>query len=295
MRPYELYVRFLVTKGISSYEEVNNSLSELGLRSITQQAFETQYHIVHDNVPEPISKQIFSKRYEGTFLKWMKHLDVQELWTLEKPFITPETAKYRLVYDINYDPALMLTLNALIVKGCNHVDIVQDINMKFSYMLKEKHIEIYQKFFCNPQIMKRSDWKDYIRAAGDQEKSILFTALTEPIDILKSSLDLPSRVDVSGSLQQLLVASYHKAKHYLKMNDVSANREARAWVGTTLALADKYQKYSKADIGDFAKSVQMEFDLINTDFQTPDEELLAELRMKNEPKGDDRVQKEGEE
>lgn len=287
MRPYELYTRFLITRGISDYKEVNELLKDQGLKAISQENFEKQYHVVHDNVPEPISKQMFSKRYEPVFLKYMHHLEVGELWELEKPFIKPEKARLRLIYDINYDPHMRLVINALIMKDCKADEIVQDINMKFSYMLNKQHVELYRKFFWNPNIMKRVDWKNYLSDCDSQEKSVLFTALTEPLDILKSSLDLPSRVDVSGSLQQMFVASYHKARHYLKLNDVNANREARAWVSTTLALADKYQKYSKADIGDFAKAVQMEFDMIDTDFQTPDEELLAELRSKNEPKGDD--------
>jgi hypothetical protein len=287
MKPYDLYVRFLVTKGVPGHQEVNDLLKEVSLKPISEDEFEKQYHIVHDNITKPISDQIANQKFEGAFLKYMGLLQVRELWQIEKPFLTPETAKHRLVYDIHHDPIMRLTINALIMKNMAVPDIVQDINMKFSYMLRDEHVMIYKKFFWNPEIMTRASWKSYLPLCDGQEKATLFTALTEDLDTVKNFLELPSRVDVSGSLQNLLVQSYHKAKHYLKLNTVEGNREARAWVGTVLAVAEKHQKYSRADVGDFAKSIQMEFDYVTADFDTPDNELLKELQAKNMPKGDD--------
>ena len=159
--------------------------------------------------------------------------------------------------------------------------------MKFAYMVKEIHIQIYAKFFFNAAAMLRKDWKDYLPLTDGQERLILFTALSEPLDTLKTALDLPSRLDISGSLQNLLVGSYQKAKHFMKSNSPEANKEARAWIGVMLSVSEKHQKYSKADIGDFSKSIQMEFDYIDNTFYSPDEHTMLELQSKNMPKVDE--------
>ena len=288
MKPYDLYIRFLVTKGCSGHEEVNKFLDDLNLKHISDAEFEAQYHIVHDNIPKPISDQIASQKYEGSFLKWMSVLQVRELWDIEPKFRTPETARLRLIYDIHHDPVMRITLNSLITKAQKIPDIVQDINMKFSYMLKEEHVALYIKFFWNSSSMTRKAWREYLKLVNGNERNLLFIALTEPLEALKTHLELPTRIEISSSLSNLLTSSYQKAKHYLRINSPDAGREARAWIGTTLAIAEKYQKYSKADTGDFAKSIQMEFDYVQNDFLTPDSELLAELQAKNAPKGDEK-------
>jgi hypothetical protein len=200
---------------------------------------------------------------------------------MEKKFATPESLKRRLVYDIKNDPIMRLTMNALIVKGCKITDIVQDINMKFAYMIKDDHVKVYRKFFCNPEIMSRKSWKAYLRDLSGEERAMYFLSLTEDLSAVKVALDLPTSIDISGSLQTLLVSTYQKAKFYLTLNSEDANKEARAWITTMLSVAEKHQKYSKADIGDFAKSVQMEFDYVNNEFETPDEAVLKELAAKN--------------
>ena len=290
VRPYDLYVRFLITKGVASYQEVNALLTEISLPTITSDDYDRQYTTVQDNIAKPVSDQITTGKHEGPFLRWMGVLQVRELWTIEKRYQTPETLKLRLLYDIHNDPILRLAIHALITKQCKAEDIAQDINVKFSYMLTAEHITIYRKFFWNPEIMTRRSWRDYLSRVDGQEKTTLFMALSGPLDELKTFLDMPSKVDVSGGLQSLLVSSYGKAKHYLKLNTAEAGKEARAWISTALSVAEKYQKYSRADVGDFAKSLQMEFDYVQTDFVTPDEELLKELRSKNEPKGEDNGQ-----
>lgn len=282
MRPYSLYVRFLATKGIESCEEANQLLAEQDLNPVDEYEWDEVYQFVHGKLPESISNQILTKRYEGEeFLRHMNFIEVGELWKMEKKYATPETMKHRLIFDIKNDPIMRLTLNALIVKGCKNQDIVQDINMKFAYMIKEDHVRLYKKYFCNPEIMKRKDWKAFLKGTAGEERNMYFLALTQDLSAVKVALDLPTTIDISASLQTLLVSTYEKAKFYLALNSENANKEARSWISTMLAVTEKHQKYSKADIGDFAKSVQMEFDYVNNEFDTPDEATLKELAAKN--------------
>ena len=176
-QPYELYIRFLATKGIEEVDEVNEQLKELSLPTVRPEYFDKIYTFVHDSVPQPTSNQILSKRYDGDFLKWMKVIDVQELWLFEKKYRTQESTYIRLAYDIHTDPKVRHTVNALMLNNESLGDICQSVNNKYSYMLKPEHLKIYNKFFWNPAIMTRKAWKEYIRSCDNYEKSLLFLFL----------------------------------------------------------------------------------------------------------------------
>lgn len=282
MRPYQNYLCFLVSKNLT-YQEVLTELEDNNLHKIEPKDYDKIHEEIHERLSAPISNQLVDQRYDSNFLKWMKYIGLGQLWELEKKFITPQSAKLRLVYDIHQDPIMRISINCLLIKKVAYTDIVQDINMKYSYMLREEHVEIYRMFFFNPAIMSRKDWRIFLNVCGNTERANYFTALTEDLEVVKASLDLPVSVDLSKTLQSLLQSSTMKAKHYLKFNDNNSNKEARQWISTVLNVAGHYYKYSKADVGDFAKSIQMEFEFVETNFQTPDQEVLAEISKKQMP------------
>lgn len=287
MRPYDLYARFLVTKGITSVEELNLELARMDLHPYTEDEFKKVYKLVHDTVPRPVSDQIVSKRHHGEFYKWMLILEVAALWDYEKPFFVDGARVVRLSYDVHQDPKLRLTLNSLLLKGCRHSDICQDLTVKFSAFMKPVHIEIYEKYFWNIRRMTRKDWRAYLRQCGEYEASVLFTALTESLDIVRTMLDLPSRISLSDSLQHLLTLSYMRAKRYLRLDHPDANAEARKWIKTFTELTDKYAKHRVGDTADFGKTLQMEFEYVEEVFPTPDDVVRNELAQKQKMAKDD--------
>jgi hypothetical protein len=275
--PYSLYVRFLITKGVDSNEDVNQRLAELDLPVCPKPAFDRQYNLIQDNLPQPILRQIEVKNYTPDFIKWMKVLEVEDLWRLEKPFRDREVLHYKLAVDINYDPELRLTLNALLMKSKDFNEVHQEICVKFSTLIKQVHIQIYQKLFFNVEIMTRKDWKAYLRRCDGRDQSVLFMAMTEPRATVKALLELPTTVDLSKSLQYLFVHAYQKAKTYLQVDSPDANSEALRWIDATVKLADKYDKHATGDVADFGKTLQMEFEFIESGFMTPDQHTLEEL------------------
>lgn len=284
-RPYDLYVRFLITKGMNDLNEVNLSLEELHIPKIDQDYYDAIYEGIKRSCPKGVLRQMEDKRPEKDFLKWMKVLDVSELWEGEKAFLVPTRKReIAVATSINDDPHLSLCVNALLMKGLRGKDITESVNPKFSAMLKPEHIDIYQKYFFSPQRMSRADWKTYIAECGNKEKHIYFVALSEPLDILKTELELPTQVNVTEPLQFLLTKSYLKAKQYLGYSTKESNAEARAWISQVTTLTDKYMKYKSSDTTDFAKTLQMEFDYIDTEFPTPDAETLNQLREELEAK-----------
>lgn len=286
--PYELYLRFLVTKGMVAEDEVNEHLDLLFLPHCRQQHLDEQFQFVSQTLPLGIQSQLENGSQGGDdFLHWMRVIEVHELWQAEKPFITPESRLLaKLAKDIHDDLKLRMTINALLIKGVKPHDLSQAVQVKFSTPVRDVHIELYRKYFFDPRRLTRSDWRSWLKVVSEQEQKIYFLALTEPLDLVKSELDLPAKVSVSGMLQGLLTRSYQKARTFLDDNGISSSKEAREWIEQCLAIADKYEKYRSADQSDFSQSLQLEFEFVESHFETPDSETLREVAERAKAKSD---------
>jgi len=283
--PYDLYIRFLITKGMNDLKEVNLALRELRLPVIGQSHYDRIYEFIKRSCPKGILRQMEDQKPERDFLKWMKVLEVQDMWEGEKAYLIPEKRReIAVATSINDDPHLRLCVNALLMKGMRGKDLGESVNPKFSAMLKDGHFKLYQKYFFDPQRMTRTDWKEYLATCDNTEKHIYFIALSEPLEILKTELELPTQVNVTEPLQFLLTKSYMKAKQYLSFSTKESNSEARAWINQVVNLTDKYMKYKSSDTTDFAKTLQMEFDYVDTQFPAPDADTLKQLQEELEIK-----------
>lgn len=276
--PYELYIRFLATKGLDDLKAVNEDLAAHHLFPIQQDLLDRQWDLIHSVVSKGILAQIERKTYCADFLQYMRVLEVEDLW-LAEPGVTAgsKNTNPKLVYDILQDPMLKITANGLFIKKMHVAELTRILTAKFSALYKDIHFDIYSRFFFNPCRMTRRDWKEYLRLCGERERRIYFTALTEDMEVLKTELDLPAQVSVSNTLQYLLTKSFQKAKTYLNINTPEAGKEAREWISQVSNLADKYEKHRSGDQHDFAKSLQMEFDFIDDQFDTPDSDTILSV------------------
>jgi len=272
-RPYDLYIRFLFTTGLSSVSLVNEKLKEISLAPIDQDELISIGGEVLAAVPGGIEKQIDRKVYGPDFIPWMEYLDVKDLWVEDKKSL-------KTIYDIHSDKRYRLSLNGLLMKKMPVSDIRQVLNLKFSAGYSEQQLDIYHRFFFNPERMRRSDWVSYLKVCDPQERHIYFTALSSGLEEVKAELDLSASVSVSEELSKLLRKSLNKANYYMKISTKEANFEARSWIDTALKLTDKYEKYRSADSTDFSKSLQMEFEYIDNEFPVPDEATLTALNSK---------------
>lgn len=275
--PYDRYIRFLITRGKEDTESINDVLKDLGLPEISEGEFDAQASLVFDSVPQSVAKQIETQKFEGDFLKYMAVLDVKELWLYEKEFKDEDFRYLKLVYDIHYDPRLKVALNALLIKGMRVDDLCQAMNLKFASMLKIDHVQMYEKFFWSITRMTRKDWKGHLKKCKEFEQSVLFTCFSDDLEAVKVSLELPAKTAVADMLQYLLSQSFQKAKHYLRFSSKDQNSEARLWIDQTIKLSDRYEKHRTGNMEDFSKVLQMEFDYIESDFMTPDEQMIADI------------------
>ena len=289
--PYDLFIQFLITSG-SGEGEVNEALKALALPPLkTRTDFLVHQRHIEDRVPPGILSQIETGRYSVDFMKWMRELGLAEFWEAEPSRARdyPErTTDRKLVYDINSDPGMRLTINALLMKGVEPAAILPMVAGRYPLVIKEKHIVSYKQYFFDPARMTRADWRGFLPGVSDREQRVYFVALTEDLDAVKAELDLPARINTSGILQDLLSRSVRKARHHLQQSSLQSGAEARKWISTVSGLVDKYEKYRKTDSTDFAKSLQMEFEYVETGFPTPDKETLAAL---NEQKAKQEMEK----
>lgn len=272
--PYDLYLRYLATLGTDDLEQANEHLSKINLPHIKIEDLDRAWLPIYNLMPKGILTQIERKTYSIDFLPHMKILEVLDMW--EENTCVKRSAKSKLVHDIHEDAALRITLNALLTKGLKGEEIARITNAKFSTALREDHLNMYMRYFFDPRRMTRSDWKIYLRGVSSKERSILFMALTEPADVVKTELDLPAQISVSETIQWLITKSFQKVKTYMDVGTPESDHSARAWTDQIVKLTDKYEKYRSADQADFAKSLQMEFDFIDEEFGTPDDDMVKE-------------------
>jgi len=280
--PHELYLRFLATKGFDDLSQVNEQLGSLNLPQATQEDLDRQWALIHSSMPASIVSQIERKSYSSDFIRNMGVLEVADLWVNPKNKSQESLVKY--VYGIHADTWLRVCINALIMKNVSLEETSRILSTKFSIPLREDHLGLYSRFFFRTSQMTKSSWKSYIRNFTGREAQIYFTALTESADVLKTELDLPAVVNISDSLQWLLTKSFLKARSYINVGTIEAGREAREWIDQVVKLTDKYEKHRSGDQHDFAKSLQMEFDFVDEKFDTPDDDIAAELAEKSKPK-----------
>lgn len=276
--PYDLYIRFLITKGIGDLEGLNAALEELSLPPVTAKTLDIQYDLIYKSVPLGIQTQMEKKSYSSDFLQWMKVLEVDQLWYGEKAchdIIWKQIIK--LASDIHEDCHLRTTINCLLIKAMNSGDIARMLAAKYSTLLQEEHILFYTRHYFDPRRMTRRDWRQYIASCPNEEKNAYFLALTEPLEAVKAELELNSKISVSEILQFHLAKTHYRARECLSINTPGSAKEARAWLSTLTELVDKYEKYRATDNEDFARSVQMEFEFVDTPHATPDTEILREL------------------
>jgi hypothetical protein len=286
--PYILYIRFLATKGIDDIKEANALLKSLSLPPIEQKDLDEQWDLLHKALPKNIIAQIENKTCSADFLRHMNIVGVGDFWLGEPSFSKTLEGKntaacLKFVFGFHNDLWLRTCMNALFIKKASYEEIARILSVKFSMPIRESHLDLYARFFFDASLMTKSSWKVYLKKCGKKEAHVYFTALTENVDVLKTELDLPSVISVSDSLQWLLTKSFLKAKSYINIGTVEAGREAREWIDQVVKLTDKYEKYRSGDQGDFAKALQMEFEFVDEDFGTPDEDVVAEIAKKTAP------------
>jgi hypothetical protein len=286
--PHSLYIRFLASKGILDAKNINCELERLGIKEVSENIVDDQQRTIMELLPEVKSKNLTAKKKHNDWLKWMKILDVYEARCAEDAYKNYDQLKsnaFIAARDILYDHKLSISINALLIKKVNYSTIAQSMNIRYQLGLTDLILKVYQKYFFNSETMHRSDWREYLKGCNDWEQHVYFTALTDSVDAVKFEIGLPASVKVTDELGFLLNKSFQKSKEHLRANTPTSAAEARKWIGVSLSLADKYEKYRDADTTDFGNALELELTHEREDFVQA-EDILGKDHNKKDPSND---------
>jgi hypothetical protein len=217
------------------------------------------------------------------FMKWMAALDISEAWGTEKAYRAQGAAEtFRTILEALEEPKIRLAIEGLLMTKHSHGDTARMVSSRFLFPMSPLHIELYQKYFFDVNLLKRRDWKVYIDRVTGRRREIYYIALTDDVEHLKVELDLPADISVASTLQYMLSKASIKARTYLNETGPAAGKEARHWVDTVTKIVDKYEKYRTRDAADLSKSLQLEFDYVEETYDEADATLLAEVQSRKD-------------
>lgn len=297
--PYDLYVKFLITRGCTDITRLNETLESQFFLKVDDDTFARHFRELKVSLPAPIFTMIQKNKPVGfAFLKAMEDLGLKHLWWAQPEYSGNHEAtrkSFIVAMDALEDPFVRICMRAILLKEQNDEDICTAINSKYATHLTPESVSIWRQFFWNPALMLRSDWRTYLSRVTDQtEKAALFVALSEGSEEVRAHLGLQARISTTDTLQFLASQSYAKAKHHLKGNDPNSAFEAMRWMNQTKATLGMLEKYKAGDLRDFSKELQMQFEFIETQYETPDEAVLREVKEKNPASKEELSEKDAE-
>ena len=295
--PHSVYIRYLVTTGLTDNKKINKKLKELGLKPVDNGVIDDQQLYIMELLPDTAVKKFKSraKSKPKDWMRWMKIIGVQDMWYLDSRYRDFDIKKNEAAsksLDILHDKKLEVSINALLIKRMDISTITQTMNIRFQLDLTDLAIRTYRDYFFDHRKMDRSAWKAHLLECGDFEQHIYFMSLTEDVDSVKFELGLPSSVSVTEELGFLLKKSLQKSKQFLRSNTVSGGAEARRWITVSMSLADKYEKYRDADTTDFSNALELEL-VHDTDSFVMADEVLGKKFDDSEEDEDDQLTLEG--
>jgi hypothetical protein len=172
--PHDLFVRYLVTKGLDSDTQVNKKLQELGLSPVQHVDVTRQISFIEKTLPPYVMKQLSENKQDKEFLKWMSVLGVGEPWMSFKKTNNQVEHSWGVALAIINNESLFLTATSLILKNVPKDDVMELCNMRFGLKLKVQDVDLFRRFFFDPHPMKKEDWKRFLTLQTRSSKKNLF-------------------------------------------------------------------------------------------------------------------------
>lgn len=132
-------------------------------------------------------------------------------------------------------------------------------------------VVVVRQWLFDTRTMTRSEWKALYNGCSEDFRVMAATVLQNKPNDAKILLGLNSRVSFTELLQEVMVNAAVKFRKYAGDNNTKSDAQARAWANTLMAAGVHHEKFGSKDVGDFAKSVQMEFAFTDTSFASADE------------------------
>lgn len=267
--PHENYIRFLITTGLDS-KGTEEHLESLGLQFKGSQDqwleyWDSQYKLMENSpVPRAIKKFWFdsSRPFPQGFLEYMNVLNLKEAWL----YNIGKDKFFKFAIDILSDETIAIAVKSLLAIRTEHEEISALMNGKYATVLPKESVEIFQKYFFNVRSFLRTDWRNYLNTLDNEEKRILYLAISGQAIELRAELGLPNRLSVSEQYQKIHIFAMQKFDSYRRSEDPKTDAQAMRWASMAMQAGDKYEKLKTSDATDFTRDLQLEFEHIQTEF-----------------------------
>ena len=222
-------------------------------------------------------KRLSLKKHDENDEKLFKKLGYEELY-LKTVGKAPEA--WAEVYRLLRNPACRVAVDVGILCRYPIEDLAQMVPAVFQEPLTEKGLLLYQKYFFDSTQMSRADWRVYLKICAEIPYLYVryHAALTKPKKEAMYLAGLPTKPAFTEFLKGVLATAEYKFEYYSRHNNQLSDGQARAWAKVGFDAGVRYEKFSASDVTDFSKSVQTQFEYVETDIATIDSNLLSEVK-----------------
>ena len=271
--PYDLYIKFLITKGLD-YDKICGVITDHGgICPSEVEVQEKSKELLDKHSPLVIKDIILRNKVKikdtVEFLQHMKLLEVSELWLLENGFCGEHKDSMKHAFDIFDNAKRRTELNCLLLNKRNSDDIEQIFMAQYNFTLRKRVLELYQKYFCNLNIMGKKDWVEYLRKENSTRKNLYLIAMNEDELRIKFELGFKTKIEYVKALDDIVATSYFKFKQNSSRNINEENeKKARAWAKMLIDAGEKREKIQTGNMQEFSEALQMEFTFDEDQFPT---------------------------
>lgn len=281
--PYSKALVWLFLEGRSE-AEVAAQLDELSLPPLERADLDAFSHEASE-VPfsAGMRKRLAKKQYDRLDMIMAERLGYAEIYCRHTGHyeLYPKTQlQWEEVGKILRNPVLRIALDVGILCRYSLDELSQILPSTFHEQLTEDGIDLYCKYFFDHKAMTKADWRVYLRLYSTIPHAYIryHAALTKNRDEALFLAGLPTRANFSDFLKTVMGTASYKFQHYSRMATPQADGQARAWAKVGFDAGVKYEKFSASDVQDFAKTVQTEFDYIESDIPTIQPDMLTQIK-----------------
>jgi hypothetical protein len=180
---------------------------------------------------------------------------------------------YFLFNKVVENTILRWTICSFLLKNISQNEIKTLIDAKYQIKLDDGFFRLFKKYIFNISTFKKSDWIYYLRNCDLEEKNHLLNAMNQDEIRIKHDLGFSAKLKYTDILNDILLSSYYRFKDLLSDKNINLDnsKDAKGWAQIVFEAGDRKEKFSKGDLEDFGKQIQMEFTFENNNFPTFDE------------------------
>jgi len=284
MIPQKRYITWLMLEG-EEVEAIAKHLDSLSLPLLSNSAYT---EIAEAAALLPLSpglrRRLIQKRpWDEASRAMLDRLEFADIYDyrFKRPDISHYLeAQWKECKALLDQPTIRVTVETTLIAKVPTEELAPILMQQSGFHVTQEGLDLYCRYFFDCSAMRRDDWREYIKnCSNDPYVYVRYqTALLKPKDEVLYQVGLPTKTQFSQFLSMLVTTASYKFQHYTAHNKPESDAQARQWAKLGMDAGVRAEKFASGDVTDFAKAVQAEFDLVESDIPTIRPEMLANVR-----------------